>query len=190
MTMLKEFKDRILSSLSLKPRRYLDMDEIELSNEREGIHYRLAVREDIVGMLAVERSVYDGQTPWMFSHFEEEIIKNENAFFVIAESDEKVVGFIGARLVNHGRDVHISNLAVSKKFQARGIATQLIGQVVQLMSIMNKSIISLEVRRENTHAQALYRRHGFTSDKVLIQYYEGGGDAILMKKDLKHESKN
>lgn len=49
--------------------------------------------------------------------------------------------------------------------------------------------MTLEVRRDNTKAQGLYRRQGFVTDKLLPQYYEDGADAIWMVKELKNEFK-
>jgi [SSU ribosomal protein S18P]-alanine acetyltransferase (EC 2.3.1.128) len=45
------------------------MADIELEHDREGVHYRLADRVDIVALLAIERDVYNGDIPWTFSHF-------------------------------------------------------------------------------------------------------------------------
>lgn len=53
------------------------MADIELEHDREGVHYRLADRVDIVVLLAIERDVYNGDIPWTFSHFEHEIVKND-----------------------------------------------------------------------------------------------------------------
>lgn len=172
------------------PRRYLDMDEIELESQQNGVNYRLAERLDIVDMLAIERDVYDGDVPWTFSHFEHEIVKNNDAFFIVAEVDRKVVGFIGARLTDHGKNIHISNLAVIRKFQNQGIATTLISQIVRLMTDLGKVLMTLEVRRDNTKAQGLYRRNGFQTDKLMPSYYDDGGDAIWMIKQLRKDAEN
>lgn len=56
------------------------MADIDLEHDREGVHYRLADRVDIVALLAIERDVYNGDIPWTFSHFEHEIVKNDEAF--------------------------------------------------------------------------------------------------------------
>ena len=65
------------SGKKFNPRRYLEMADIELEHDREGVHYRLADRVDIVALLAIERDVYNGDIPWTFSHFEHEIVKND-----------------------------------------------------------------------------------------------------------------
>lgn len=182
-TTFKEFRNK-----GFNPRRYLEMADVELEHDKDGVHYRLAERADIVAMLAIERDVYNGDIPWTFSHFEHEIVKNNDAFFVVAEISGSVVGFIGTRINHKGADAHITNLAVFKAFQGRKIASTLISQLVQLMSLLGKNEMTLEVRRDNTRAQGLYRRQGFETNKLLPKYYEDGGDAIWMVKKLKHES--
>ena len=167
------------------PRRYLEMADIDLEHDREGVHYRLADRVDIVALLAIERDVYNGDIPWTFSHFEHEIVKNDEAFFIVAEISGSVVGFIGTRINHHGQDAHVTNLAVFKAFQGQQIASTLIEQLISLMAALGKNVMTLEVRRDNTKAQGLYRRQGFVTDKLLPQYYEDGADAIWMVKELK-----
>lgn len=169
------------------PRRYLDMENIELQSESNGVRYRLAERSDIVDMLAIERDVYDGEVPWTFSHFEHEIVQNENAFFVVAEVEQKVIGFIGLRVIEKGKNGHISNLAVLRKFQKQGIGSHLIKQMVLLMRALGKKVVTLEVRRDNTEAQGLYRRNGFSTRRLLSKYYEDGGDAVWMENKLEDD---
>ena len=48
------------SGKKFNPRRYLEMADIDLEHDREGVHYRLADRVDIVALLAIERDVYNG----------------------------------------------------------------------------------------------------------------------------------
>lgn len=177
---------RGFSGKKFNPRRYLEMTDVELELDKNGVHYRLAERSDIVALLAIERDVYNGDIPWTFSHFEHEIVKNEEAFFIVAEIAGSVVGFIGTRINHHGQDAHITNLAVFKAFQGQQIASNLIGQLVQLMQALGKNEMTLEVRRGNTKAQGLYRRQGFSTDKLLPAYYEDGSDAIWMVKKLKN----
>lgn len=173
------------SGKKFNPRRYLEMADIELEHDREGVHYRLADRVDIVALLAIERDVYNGDIPWTFSHFEHEIVKNDEAFFIVAEISGSVIGFIGTRINHHGQDAHVTNLAVFKAFQGQQIASTLIEQLIVLMSALGKNEMTLEVRRDNTKAQGLYRRQGFVTDKLLPEYYEDGADAIWMIKKLK-----
>jgi ribosomal-protein-alanine N-acetyltransferase len=170
------------------PRRYLEMADIEIEHEKDGVNYRLAERADIVAMLAIERDVYNGDVPWTFSHFEHEIVKNDDAFFVVAEISGSVIGFIGTRIGHFGQNAHITNLAIFKAFQGRQIASTLVKQLIDLMTSLGKREMTLEVRRDNTKAQGLYRRQGFATDKLLPAYYEDGGDAIWMVKKLKNEN--
>lgn len=187
MKLIKQIKTMFSG---FNPRRYLEMADVELETTREGIAYRLAVRQDIVGLLAIERDVYDGEVPWTFSHFEHEIVQSADSFFLVAEAEEgRLVGFIGIRLGRGTQlyQAHITNLAVMKAYQKRGIASFMIQQIVQLTSQLGKHELSLEARRENGLAQALYRKQGFETKKIMPKYYENGGDAILMSRQLRQD---
>lgn len=181
----KEFRE-----LSFAPRRYIDMEDVELESKIDGINYRLAERKDIVEMLAIERDVYSGETPWTFSHFEHEIAKSENSFFVVAEISGKVIGFIGTRVNAPGDHAHITNLAVSSSYQRQGIGGTLIKQLLNLMTLLGKTQMTLEVHRENTKAQGIYRRLGFATERIIPKYYEDGDDAVWMVKQLRNEHSN
>lgn len=173
-----------------EPRRYLNMDEVDLKSNIDGVDYRLAERKDIVDMLAIERDVYDGEVPWTFSHFEHEIVQDENAFFVSAVIDSKLIGFIGIRLTERGKVVHITNLAVAVAYQGKGVGSNLVNQMIRLMTLLGKQQMTLEVRRDNTKAQGLYRRLGFSTGKLIAHYYGDGGDAVWMSRQLRTEHEN
>lgn len=57
--------------------------------------------------------------------------------------------------------MHISLISQCLNFQGQQIASTLIEQLIVLMSALGKNEMTLEVRRDNTKAQGLYRRQGF-----------------------------
>jgi len=178
-------------SNGFNPRRYLDLEALELESNEDGLTYRLAVREDIVDMLAIERDVYEGEVPWTFSHFDHEIVQSNQSFFMVAENEAgKVIAFIGLRLGQGLRinEAHITNIAVGSDYQRKGIASHMIRELVKIASQLGKEELTLEARRDNTLAQGLYRKQGFETKKILPAYYDDGGDAVLMAKSLKAES--
>ncbi|WP_439956793.1 ribosomal protein S18-alanine N-acetyltransferase [Lactococcus termiticola] len=175
-------------SNGFNPRKYLAIEELELESSQNGMIYRLANREDIVQMLAIERDVYEGEVPWTFSHFDHEIVQSNQSFFMVAENEDgKVVAFIGLRLGQGLRinEAHITNIAVSSSVQRQGIASHMIQELVKIASHLGKEELTLEARRDNTLAQGLYRKQGFETKKILPSYYDDGGDAVLMGKSLK-----
>jgi ribosomal-protein-alanine N-acetyltransferase len=108
------------------------------------------------------------------------------ALFLTAESDGKIVGFIGARVLPEKNSVHLSNLAVATTFQKRGIGSNLVKRMAELMGQLGVDTLTLEVKRDNLPAQAMYRKLGFETTEILPAYYENKLDGLWMVKQLKN----
>ena len=165
-------------------RKYRAFDDVDLDIVIGDTRYRISEREDIVSFLTIERDVYAGETPWTFSHFEHEIMKNDRAMFLTAESDGRIVGFIGARMIPETASVHLSNLAVLTAYQRQGIGANLVIGMCDLMQLLGAETITLEVMRDNMTAQAMYRQLGFETTEILPDYYENQLDGLWMVKKL------
>jgi ribosomal-protein-alanine N-acetyltransferase len=74
---------------------------------------------------------------------------------------------------------HVMNIAVDPDRRRRGIATALIAALLD--RIGDDAQVTLEVRRSNTGALALYERFGFRSAGVRPRYYaDNNEDAVIM----------
>ncbi len=135
-------------------------------------------KEDLPQVILIENVAFS--SPWSKIDFEAKL-KSPNSKFYIAEVDGKVVGYIGLDIIlNEG---HITNLAVHKDFQRKGIAKILVQKVLDCGL---KNFI-LEVRESNIAAQNLYRSFGFEIIGRRKGYYsDSHEDAIIMKKSLKN----
>lgn len=183
--MMKQLMQTISIKFEHHPfRKYRAFDDVDLDIVINHTRYRIAEREDIVSFLMIERDVYAGDTPWTFSHFEHEIIRNDHAMFITAEADGRIVGFIGARVTPEISSVHLSNLAVLTAFQRQGIGANLVTNMCHLMQLLGVNIITLEVMRDNATAQAMYRKLGFETTEILPDYYENQLDGLWMVKKL------
>lgn len=177
-------KIKIQDILTKFNQRLFGLKGLNFDEKIDGFYYCLAEKSDIFYLLAIERDVYDGDTPWTYSHFEFEIEKNPNANFLIAAKNDKPIAFIGTRIDFHEDSIHITNLAVKKEFQHRGIAKNFLAQIEDLCEKLGINKISLEVKLTNQVAQALYRSNGFLSEKILPEYYDDGSDGLWMEKNL------
>ncbi len=85
-------------------------------------------------------------------------------------------------------ECHIMNIAVLKEFRRQGIATSLINEMFRLCKEHETHYIMLEVRKNNTPAQELYKKHGFTEEVIRKDYYKNSDgtheDAIVMSMEL------
>ena len=78
-------------------------------------------------------------------------------------------------------EAHITNIAVRKSYQRRGVGELLLISIIDLAKEMKANIITLEVRASNTTAQNLYYKYGFTQVGLRRGYYtDNNEDGILM----------
>ncbi|MGL9728760.1 ribosomal protein S18-alanine N-acetyltransferase [Enterococcus sp. DIV0756] len=145
---------------------------------------RRIIDQDIKELIALERDVYFGETPWTKSAFLSEIHSPiPHLYICMVTKQEEIAGFIGSRLI--GNDTHITNIAVATAFQNRGIGRLLIDEVEKFAIMNDCETLSLEVRLSNTDAQRLYRRLGFSARNIRKNYYtENNEDALDMIKRL------
>ena len=145
-------------------------------------HVREITPEDIKDLLAIEREVYLGELPWTRSAFLAELASKTPHLYILVQREGKTVGFIGCRVIKH--DGHITNVAVAKNEQGKGIATYLIHQAITFSKEQKCTQMSLEVRLSNKHAQGVYRKIGFASSRITEGYYDDGENALEMLMSL------
>ncbi|WEV61349.1 ribosomal protein S18-alanine N-acetyltransferase [Streptococcaceae bacterium ESL0729] len=179
--MMKKIQD-ILVSFKLKEKR---LDYFQLKESREGISFRPANESDIYQLLAIERSIYGENLPWIYPHFEFELVANPQAFFILAEISYQPVAFLGFRLETRESSVYITNLVVKKEFQRQGLASKLLDELSQQVEAMNICKFRLEVRADNKEAQAFYKARGFLVKEKILAYYEDSTDALLMEMEVR-----
>ncbi|MGI6215081.1 MAG: ribosomal protein S18-alanine N-acetyltransferase [Christensenellales bacterium] len=120
--------------------------------------------------------------PWSVESYAFEITKNPVARYFVAELDNKIIGFCGMQvIIDEG---HITNIAVLKEYRRQGIGAALFSNMLSYASNLGASYITLEVRKSNAAAIALYKKFGFFAVSTRKKYYpETGEDAYLMVLD-------
>ena len=118
------------------------------------------------------------KVPWPRSTFETELA-HEWARVDLARSEGRIVGFCNYWLVT--TEVHILAIATHPDVRGRGIAGHLLRHVLDVGRATGCSLATLEVRRSNKPAIALYERAGFHIAHVRARYYQDDGeDALVM----------
>lgn len=120
--------------------------------------------------------------PWSLDSISNEI-NNPLAKYVIAQdlSTNKVIGFVGVWIIAGEGD--ITNIAVNPNFRNKGIASELLTNLLELCKTLDCNDITLEVRSSNIVAQGLYKKFSFKEEGVRKGYYsDNGEDAIIMWK--------
>jgi ribosomal-protein-alanine N-acetyltransferase len=90
-----------------------------------------------------------------------------------------IAGFSGIWMMVD--EAHITNIAVRKSYQGKGVGSWLLIATFDLAKKYNASFITLEVRKSNLVAQNLYSQYGFTETGLRRGYYlDNREDAIIM----------
>jgi ribosomal-protein-alanine N-acetyltransferase len=135
-------------------------------------------RRHLRKVLEIEEKLYP--RPWTHHTFVSELgqMRAGNRYYLVAYVGDTMVGYGG--LMFSGDDAHVTNIAVDPAWQGRGVATEMMLDLVLLAHDRGCVAMTLEVRHTNTVAQNLYRRFGFVPAGVRKRYYENTDDAIVM----------
>ncbi len=96
---------------------------------------------------------------------------------------EGILGFIVFWLIHD--EVHVLNVAVAAEQRRRGVARALMAEAAARGRARGARLVTLEVRRSNDAALALYRSLGYQEVGLRPNYYaEEGEDAIVMERAI------
>ena len=142
---------------------------------------RHMTKDDVDAVYNVEEDCF--VDPWSKDSIRKEL-KNDLARYLVAEVDNKIVGYIGIWfVVDEG---HITNVAVHSNYRGKKIGDKLVSEMVELCKENDLVAMTLEVRTSNTVAQNLYRKYGFRMAGIRKEYYsDNKEDAIIMWNQLK-----
>jgi len=135
---------------------------------------RSAELNDVTAILAIERQATSA-AHWTYEEYAKLV---GSGVVLVAEDTGQLCGFIGAKVV--AGEWEIENVAVSEGFLRRGIAGELVCELVRRAKGEAAAAILLEVRESNLAARGLYEKHGFSEVGRRRSYYrEPVEDAIL-----------
>lgn len=116
--------------------------------------------------------------PWSERSLREEL-DNPAAVYFVAERRGRAEGYAGMRAA--GGVGYLDNVAVAPGCRRQGAATQLLRALAAYARQAGLGELTLEVRRSNAGAVALYRREGFEPAGVRPGFYERPReDALIM----------
>jgi [ribosomal protein S18]-alanine N-acetyltransferase len=138
------------------------------------VEIRRLIYADLPQVVAIERRAFT--TPWSLAMFVLELSK-PSGICLAAEVENELVGYLVCS--RYDTVWHVMNVAVDTDRRRRGIATALIAALLERVG--DDAQITLEVRKSNTGAIALYERFGFRSAGLRPRYYaDNGEDAMIM----------
>jgi ribosomal-protein-alanine N-acetyltransferase len=132
-------------------------------------------------VLAIEQESFTN--PWTREMYLAELENAGVSFCFLARTDDgRSIGFCSVWRVLD--ELHINNLAVLPGFRRSGVATVLLKHVLHEGAALGARRATLEVRRSNDAARALYERFGFAVAGVRHDYYSKPvEDALVLWRD-------
>jgi ribosomal-protein-alanine N-acetyltransferase len=138
------------------------------------------VADDLEAVLEIEQHAF--RSPWSRRLLLEEL-EREWAHLEVLREDGRIAGYINYWLVRD--EVHLLNLAVHPEARRRGLGRALLRHLVDFAGTNQCRYLTLEVRRSNLPAIALYREVGFRPVGVRPRYYaDDDEDAVVMLMEL------
>lgn len=142
------------------------------------IKIRRMEENDLKEVYSIESSVFT--MPWSYDSFVD-TLKLQNTIYLVAEMQEKIVGYIGIWKILDEAD--ITNIAVREDCRSKGIGQLLLREGIGMAKNEGIKDLTLEVRKSNEHAIKLYEKNGFKSVGIRPNFYDKPKeDAIIMWK--------
>jgi ribosomal-protein-alanine N-acetyltransferase len=153
------------------------MSTVPTAKAQVRVHIRWMIRRDMPEVLAIEHASYE--FPWCEEEFLR-VLRQRNCIGMVAESGERVVGFMIYEL--HKSRLQVLNLAVSPEFRRMGVGRQMVAKLVGKLSSHRRTRIALQIRESNLDAQLYFRALEFRAVEVIRDAYEDTGeDAYVLQ---------
>lgn len=111
--------------------------------------------------------------------FENEVAGNNLAHYQVLYAADALLGFAGYWLI--GDEAHVSTIAVHPSHRGQQLGELLLLNLLFLAYKQQANIATLEVRRSNLVAQALYLKYRFEMVGERVRYYrDNNEDALIM----------
>ncbi|HEX7487861.1 MAG TPA: ribosomal protein S18-alanine N-acetyltransferase [Anaeromyxobacteraceae bacterium] len=146
--------------------------------------YRRMALEDLDRIMEIEKDGF--AHPWSAELLRREMMHDWSTILLATERRglaEAILGFVVFWLVHD--ELHVLNIATALEARRRGVGWALMEEAAARARQAGAVLATLEVRRSNQGAIALYRALGYRQVGVRPNYYaDEGEDAIVMVLDL------
>ncbi|MFP3324163.1 ribosomal protein S18-alanine N-acetyltransferase [Planococcus sp. SIMBA_160] len=141
------------------------------------LKFRKMTIRDVDVVYEIEKNSFT--LAWTKEAFEQEMLKNEFAYYVLAETEEGVIGYCGMWLVMD--EAHITNIAISPQQHGNKFGEALMKEAMDQAKARGAKLMTLEARVSNIAALNLYKKLGFQNGGIRKGYYtDNQEDAIVM----------
>ena len=148
---------------------------------RGELYFRHMTVGDLDDVMVIETAAF--ASPWSRQFFLEEL-KAACARSVLCQRDGKPIGYIIYWEMTGELDIH--NVAVHPLHRRQGVGRAMLSNIMESAAERGFRRMTLEVRKSNDAAQALYRSLGFEICGLRKGYYsDNGEDAWIMERKLR-----
>ena len=161
-----------------------------VTNAKNSTRIRFATSKDIAEVISINFKTL----PEHYSNsFFMELLLDSPETFVVAENNNKIIGYIMCRIeygfsvlkkMSLARKGHVVSFAVLDEYRGEGIGKKLAERAIEGMKIKKCNESYLEVRTDNIPAIKLYENLGFNRIATLNTYYKDSRNAFLMSAKL------
>ena len=121
-------------------------------------------------------------TPWSETQLEDALYNDASCFIVAEDGEGGVLGYAGLTTVLD--EGYINNIAVEEAARRHGVASALLDVFCRFAEV-NLAFLTLEVRKSNTAAIAMYEKYGFQQAGLRKGYYQRPReDAVIMTREF------
>jgi len=128
---------------------------------------RLVSRADLDGILALDEVCFD--RPWTRGDYERELADPARCYIYIARVEHQLIAYCSFWRIFD--EAHINNFAVHPHWRRRGLGRALLSHSLAEAAAAGAPKATLEVRRSNEAAIALYEQGGFARAGQRRAYY-------------------
>ncbi len=146
------------------------------------VHISPATLGDLQPLIDLEKAIftYDKISRRQFRY----LLTEANGFMIKIENQEMLLGYMMLLRRKSSRNIRIYSICIRDEARNLGYGRRLLSYAEETAIADNCNSISLEVSVENIAAQRLYESVGFTAYGKKMNYYDDGGAALLLKKQL------
>ena len=125
--------------------------------------------------------------PWSEESTLHDVKENPVArWLVLDDGSGRVMAYAGMWFVLD--EAHVCNVAVHPDFRRMGYGRRILEALVDMAKANSMTLMTLEVRRSNLAAQALYHQCGFLDVGYRKRYYEDNKeDALIMYREFSYD---
>lgn len=132
---------------------------------------------DLKVISAIERASYEN--PATERNFRD-WVHDENMSVLVAESENRVVGFILAEAIKEPLEAHIYDIAVHPDYRRHGVGRTLLGWLSDRISKMKGKRVFANIRESNLPAHLFFKKCGFKATAVIRNFFTDPTEAAYL----------